>query len=41
VKRKVKNIERGGAGKCRVERDEAESLGMVPGADRSGRLKLD
>jgi hypothetical protein len=24
----------GGAGKCRIERDEAESLGMVPGDDR-------
>ncbi len=35
--RKVGNIERGGAGKCRIERDEAKSLGMVPSADRSSR----
>ena len=38
---KVKNIEHSGAGKCRIERDEAESLGMVLGADRSSRMKLD
>ena len=41
MKRKAKNIERGGAGKCRIERDEAESPGMVLGADRSSRMKLD
>jgi hypothetical protein len=41
MKCKVKNIEHNGAAKRRIERDEAESIGMVPGADRSSSMKLD
>ncbi len=39
MKHKAEIIKRNGAGKCRIQRDEAESPGMVPGAYRSSLMK--